>query len=53
VAAPAVLSQRAVPVVRERPEVAHLAEEVSVEAEALVGLLSRQSFSAAMARSTT
>ena len=47
----AVLPQRAVLVARERPEVAHLVvEEVSVEV--LVGLLSRQSFSAAMARTT-
>ena len=51
----AVLRRRAVPAAREQPEAAHLVvEEVSVkvvvEAEALVDLLSRQSFSAAMAR---
>ena len=48
-----VLPQRAVPLARERPQAAHLvAEEVSVEAEVPVLLLSRQSFLAAMARST-
>ncbi len=54
VAVVAVLVQRAVPVAREQLEPAHQAvEEASVEAEVLADLLSRQSFSAAMARSTT